>query len=219
LVSDAADIFTLRAGDIAALERFGEKSAENIVREVAEKKRIALHRFLYALGILHVGEETALALAGQMTNDKRQKTKEKIKEVLNFFQNLSLEDLQEIPDIGPKVAQSIYDWFREPRNVKLLERLEKAGIEIEALPSRSHSLPPSHSPVFGKSFVLTGGLGSMARSDAKERIRAAGGDASESVTRKTDYLVAGSDPGSKYEKAKKLGVKIIGEKEFLEMLE
>jgi DNA ligase (NAD+) len=221
LIADAADFFTLRAGDIAALERFGEKSAENIVREVSEKRRITLPRFLYALGILHVGEETAIALARNLefphAGGRDGHHEISIKNILKTFRELSLDDLQKIPDIGPKVAQSIYDWFHEARNAKLLERLEKAGVEIEAEP-RPGAGARKNEKIAGKTFVLTGSLESMSRDEAKEKIRAEGGDASESVSSKTDYLVAGNEPGSKFEKAKKLGVKVIGEKEFLALL-
>jgi DNA ligase (NAD+) len=213
LISDSADIFTLQKGDIAALPRFGEKSAENIVREVSEKKRVTLPRFLYALGILHVGEETANTLAKNLAFQVQDSTVP-IKNILKTFEGLSLEDLQEVPDVGPKVAQSIYDWFREARNKKLLERLEKAGVMVEAPAARS----AKSRALEGASFVITGSLESMSREEAKEKIRDLGGDASESVSKKTSYLVAGSEPGSKYEKAKKLGVKIIGEKEFLALL-
>jgi DNA ligase (NAD+) len=208
LISDAADIFTLRQGDIAALERFGEKSAENIVREVALKKRVMLPRFLYALGILHVGEETATALARALSFPALS-----IKHIAKTFQELSLEKLQSVPDIGPVVAKSIYDWFHDARNMRLLERLEKAGVAVEAEPRTAKT-----GKLAGKTFVLTGSLEAMPREDAKEKIRERGGDAVESVTKKTDYLVAGAEPGSKYDKAKKLGVKIIDEKEFLSML-
>ncbi len=212
LISDAADIFTLTKGDIAALPRFGEKSAENIVAEAAEKKKATLSRFLYALGILHVGEETAITLARNF-EFPHAGSRVEIGDILKVFRNLSLEDLQTAPDIGPKVAQSIYDWFREPRNVKFMERLLKAGVEVGAEP---HTAKSGH--LVGKTFVLTGGLASMSREAAKERIRELGGDASEAVSKKTDYVVAGTDPGSKYEKAKKLGVKILGEEEFLRLI-
>jgi DNA ligase (NAD+) len=221
LISDAADIFTLQKGDIAALERFGEKSAENIVNEIVEKKKVTLPRFLYALGILHVGEETAALLAKNFTFSrggdgagKGTHTTIPIKNILKTFKELSLEDLQKVPDIGPKVAQSIYGWFRESRNADLLARLEKADVVVEAMPART----AQSTKLAGRSFVITGSLESMSREEAKEKIRALGGDPSESVSKKTDYLVAGSEPGSKYDKAEKLGVKIIGEKEFLEML-
>jgi DNA ligase (NAD+) len=211
LISDAADIFTLAKGDIAALARFGEKSAENIVTEVAEKKKVTLARFLYALGILHVGEETAITLA-RTFEFPHAGPQVAIADILKVFQKLSLDDLQQAPDVGPKVAQSIYDWFCEPRNMKFVGRLEKAGVEVEAEPRVKKG------KLAGETFVLTGGLVSMSREAAKEKIRELGGDASEAVSKKTDYVVAGTDPGSKYEKAKKLGVKILDEAEFLKLI-
>jgi len=161
-----------------------------------------------------VGEETAQLLARQViAKIKNQRSKIKISEFLQILQEFSLEDLQKIPDIGPKVAQSIHGWFREKRNIRLLERLEKAGVRIDS------KLQIARGGLLeGKTFVLTGGLESMSREEAKEKIRALGGDVSESVSKKTDYVVAGSEPGSKYEKAKRLGVKIIGEKELAELL-
>jgi DNA ligase (NAD+) len=214
LISDAADIFELQKGDIIALERFGEKSAENIVGEIAEKKHVTLPRFLYALGILHVGEETAITLAKSF-DFPHADSRIKIKDIAHVFAALSLEDLQTAPDIGPKVAESIYHWFREKRSADLLARLEKAGVTVEAMPARS----AASARLAGKTFVITGSLESMDRESAKERIRAQGGDASESVSKKTSYLVAGAEPGSKYDKAQELGVKIMDEKEFLELLE
>lgn len=213
LIADAADIFALKEGDIAVLEKFGEKSAENIVKEINTKKKISLPRFIQALGILHVGEETANLLAQEIFNS--QFTISKPKDTLKAFHKFSLEDLQKIRDIGPKVAQSIYDWFHEPRNVKFMEKLEKAGVKITQLPN----YPINKFKLSGFTFVLTGSLASMSRDEAKAKIRALGGDVSESVSKKTSYVVAGSEPGSKYEKAKKLGIKIIDEKEFSRMLE
>jgi DNA ligase (NAD+) len=213
LISDAADIFELQKGDIAALERFGEKSAENIVGEIAQKKRVTLPRFLFALGILHVGEETAATLAKRLEFSKI-KNQISIKNIEEVFVGLSLENLQELPDIGPKVAESIHGWFRERRNIDLLERFEKAGVTVSAMPARS----AASTRFEGKSFVITGSLESMSREEAKEKIRVLGGDASESVSKKTSYLVAGAEPGPKYDKAQKLAVKIIDEKEFLKLL-
>ncbi|MDO8752221.1 MAG: BRCT domain-containing protein, partial [Candidatus Wolfebacteria bacterium] len=137
-----------------------------------------------------------------------------ISDVLRTAQNFSLEKLQEIPDVGPKVAESIYAWFHDERNVKLLEKLEKAGVKIKTqdLGKRTQG------KLQGKTFVFTGGLSTMSRDEAKEKARAFGADISESVSKKTDYVVAGSEPGSKYEKAKKLGVSLLSEKEFLKML-
>ncbi len=212
LITDAADIFTLEKGDIAVLERFGEKSAENIVREVEKKKKVSLPRFLFALGILHVGEETANVLAS--VSIKEQGASIKPADILKVFHRMTPDDLQEIPDVGPKVAASIHEWFREPRNVKLIERLDKAGVQIE-----SHKSSVISHRLSGKTFVLTGTLASMSRQAAKEKIRALGGDVAESVSKKTDYVVAGAEPGSKYEKAKELGITILGEKEFLKLLQ
>jgi DNA ligase (NAD+) len=212
LISDAADIFTLEKGDIEALERFGEKSADNIVAEVAQKKTVTLPRFLYALGILHIGEETAVTLAKNISFPHEGNTIA-IKNILKIFSKLSLEELQTLPDIGPKVAKSIYDWFRESRSAEFLERLEKAGVKV-TMPPRA----TKKQTLAGKSFVITGSLASMSREEAKEKIRELGGDPSESVSKKTSYLVAGAEPGSKYEKAQTLGVPIIDEKTFLALI-
>ena len=213
LIADAADFFTLQKGDIAALERFGEKSAENIVVETAEKKTVTLPRFLYALGILHVGEETANTLAKEL--DFGHQKEIPIKVIAETFNLLSLEDLQKIRDIGPKVAQSIHGWFHEQRNVRFLDRLSEAGVRV--LPAAG--IRNFKSSISGKTFVLTGTLESISREAAKERIRALGGEPSESVSKKTDYIVVGAEPGSKYEKAKQLGVTILDEIEFLKLLE
>ncbi|MEK7478783.1 MAG: NAD-dependent DNA ligase LigA, partial [Patescibacteria group bacterium] len=212
LINDAADIFTLKEGDILTLERFGKKSAENIVREVNLKKEISLSRFIYSLGILHIGEETA-ALLAQNLQFTIHNLQIKIREIAKVFQKLSLEDLQEIPDVGPKVAQSVYDWFRESRNLKLLQKMEEVGIKI-----KTQKLKVSSLKLKGLSFVLTGSLETMERGEAKERIRELGGDVSESVSKKTSYVVVGAEPGSKAEKAKRLGVTILNEKEFLNII-
>jgi DNA ligase (NAD+) len=159
-----------------------------------------------------VGEETGITLARNLQFPVSH-SRIKIKDIAKVFQKLSLDDLQKAPDIGPKVAQSIHGWFHDARNRKLLERLEKAGVEVEA---PIHNEKAGH--LAGKTFVLTGSIESMSRDAAKEKIRALGGEASESVSKKTDYVVVGAEPGSKYEKAKKLGVKTIDEKEFLALL-
>jgi len=136
---------------------------------------------------------------------------------------MTMEELQNIPDVGPKVAESIHSWFREKRNVALLEKLDKAGIHIEKQEARSkrQSREPAaegKQVLAGQTFVLTGTLESMSRDEAKEKIRAHGGDVSESVSKKTSYVVVGAEPGSKADKAKKLEVKIVNEKEFLALL-
>lgn len=212
LISDAADIFTLVKGDIVALPRFGERSADNIVHEVAEKKKVSLSRFLYALGILHVGEETALTLSRNFSFPVV-RAEIGIKDILKVFQKLSLEDLEQAPDVGPKVSQSIHDWFHEQRNIRFMERLAAAGVLVG-----EETRLMKEGKLSGKTFVLTGGLESMSREAAKEKIRELGGDATEAVSKKTDYVVAGNDPGSKYDKAKKLGVTILDEEEFLKLI-
>jgi DNA ligase (NAD+) len=207
LIADAGDIFSLKKGDIEVLERFGEKSAENIVREVEEKKKVTLARLIYGLGILNVGEETAIDLAKQFSASS-------INEFVKKYSRLSKEDLEEVRDIGPKVSESIYGWFREPRNRDLLRKLDKAGVSIV----REHR-EKGMQKFSGETFVLTGSLSSMSRDEAKEKIRALGGEISESVSSKTNYVVAGEDPGSKYDKANELGVKILKEKDFLKLID
>ncbi|MBI4158601.1 MAG: NAD-dependent DNA ligase LigA [Candidatus Yanofskybacteria bacterium] len=214
LIHDAAGLFELKKEDLLNLERFAEKSAENVVNAIEGKKRVPLAKFIYALGIDHVGEETALLLAKQAKAKLKIKNEKlKIRELIYFFERTKLEELQNIPDIGPVVAQSIFDWFQKSYNKKLLEKFEKAGIEIqvEKMSAKSEKLA-------GKTFVLTGTLEMLGRDEAKDRIRELGGDVSSSVSKETNYVVVGTEPGSKYNKAKKLGVKVINEKEFLEML-
>jgi DNA ligase (NAD+) len=199
LVQDPGDLFELKEGDITPLERFAEKSAENLIKSISEKKEIALSKFIYALGIRNVGQETAIELA------KRFGSVKKIKEA-------KLEEIDSILDIGPVVAKSIYEWFSDKDNLKFLDKLENKLKIINQKPSsKSQKLS-------GQTFVLTGSLESMTRDQAKEKIRELGGDISGSVSLKTDYVVAGSEPGSKAERAKKLGVKIISEKEFLNLI-
>ena len=212
LINDAADIFNLKEGDIMALERFGERSAQNIVREVNLKKEIPLNKFIYSLGIIHIGEETSILLADKFLSEF-DSASVKINDLADYFKNITLEDLQGVRDIGPKVAQSVYDWFRESRNVKLLQKMESVGIKIalEKKGGKSDKLK-------GLSFVLTGSLETMERGEAKEKIRKLGGGVSESVSKSTSYVVVGAEPGSKSEKAKKLGIKIINEKEFLDLV-
>jgi len=211
LISDAADLFTLRKGDVEALERFGEKSAENIVNEIEQRKKIPIERFIYALGILHVGEETARLLAQKTLNINPKINSPK--DILNIFEHLTLEQLQEIPDVGPAVAQSIYEYFKDKPHRDLIKKLDDVGVVLETA-----GVKPKSQKLHGKTFVLTGTLEKMPRDEAKEKIRSLGGDISESVSKKTDYVVTGAEPGSKYEKAKKLGVKVLAEEDFLRLL-
>ncbi len=206
LIQDAADIFNLKEGDVVPLERFGEKSASNLINAINSAKKITLPRFLYALGILHVGEETALLLARQFPISN-------IVALIKKYEHLTREDLEKVSDVGPKVAESIYEWFRTERNIKFLEKLDAAGVTLEIPKIKSVR------QVFkNMSFVFTGELEKISRDEAKEKVRELGGDASESVSKKTSFVVVGSNPGSKYDKAKKLGVEILDEKQFLKMI-
>ncbi len=208
LITDAADIFKLKNGDLAILDRFGEKSAENIIQSIQAHKKITLPRFIYALGIIHVGEKTADALSDKIISFKKIK---KPLEVLEIVQQISQKDLESMEDIGPKVAQSIKDFFEEKNNQKLIKKLDGVGIEIEIPSKESKKLQ-------GKIFILTGSLNSITREEAKEQIRQLGGKVASSISANIDYVVVGENPGSKYQKAKELKLKIINEKEFLNLL-
>jgi len=208
LVRDASDLYKLTLADLEPLERFAEKSADNLIRAIAAKKEIELYRLIYSLGIRHIGEESAILLSKKL--EVRSK---KISDLIAAVRKLSLEDLQKIPDIGPIVAKSIYDWFHDRYNIELLRKLEKNGVTI-----RRQTSDDRRQKLRGMAFVLTGTLSGLTRDEAKDKIRQLGGEVSSAVSKNTDYVVAGDEPGGKFDKAKKLGVKIINEKEFLEMI-
>jgi DNA ligase (NAD+) len=226
LITDAADIFTLTKEDIAPLERFGEKSAENIIKEIKNKKTISLARFLWALGILHVGEETARDLAQNFGTLEKLISSVAQEKNLKNFGVFSLGDkgqgthdalnssnsFLEIENIGPAVSQSLVDFFQDKNNLNFIEKLQKNGVIIEKAEKKKEG------KFTGFNFVLTGTLSQMSREIAKEKILALGGKVVGSVSKNTSYVVAGEDPGSKLKKAEKLGVKVINEKEFLNML-
>ncbi len=200
LVENPADLFTLKTEDLHNLQRFAQKSTENLIRAIQTKKEIDLPRFLYALGILHVGEETAIDLAQEFGT-------------LEKLATASLEELNKVPNIGEVVAKSIYNWFRDKQNQKFLKKLLSVGIKV-----KPYKLLATNYKFKDLTFVLTGSLETMSRDDAKKRIRELGGDITSSVSKKTDYVVAGSEAGSKLETAKRLEVKVIDEKEFLKLL-
>ena len=200
LTSSAADIFTLQPGDLVPLERFAEKSAKNLIEAIQKSKKISLAKFIFALGIRHIGEETAVDLANHFGG-------------LSRLAKAGKEELEIISEVGPKMAASLYDWFRLKKNQKFIEELLAAGVKIE-----NPSVIAGQQKLKGLTFVLTGTLESMTRSEAKSRIRLLGGNPVNSVSKQMSYLVSGLEPGSKYEEARRLGVRIISEKEFLEML-
>ncbi|KKU22431.1 MAG: ligase protein [Candidatus Nomurabacteria bacterium GW2011_GWA1_46_11] len=202
LITDAADIFTLAKEDIQVLERFGEKSAENIIQEIENKKKVSFARFLRALGILHVGEETARDIAEHFG------TLEKL--MASALENSS--ELDSIENIGPAVSKSLSDFFHDKNNLNFIKKLGKNGVVVEKMPKRKAG------KFTGLQFVLTGTLARMSREIAKERILALGGKVAGSVSQNTSYVVAGEEPGSKFTTAKKLGVKILNEEKFLKLL-
>ncbi len=199
LVQDYADLYFLKVEDIQNLDRFAEVSSANTINAIAERKNVPLARFVYGLGIMHVGEETARVLAQHFH------TLEKLSEA-------SEEALTAVEDVGPVVAKSIFEWFKRPYHRNILKKFEKAGLKI------IEDKGLVRGKLFGKTFVITGTLDSMSREEAGQRIRSLGGKVSSSVSKETSYVLAGSDPGSKYDRAERLGVKIINEEDFLKML-
>jgi len=203
LIKDVADIYTLRdkREEFIKLERIGEKSADNALKAIEESKNRPLARVIFALGIRHVGSETAEILA------KHFDSMDKLAEATE-------EDLIKIPTIGPKIAESVAAFFRQKSNRDVIRRLKDKRVTMKAEPAK-----PSELPLAGKEFVVTGKLESFARSEAEAKIKELGGAVGSSVTKKTTHLVVGEDPGSKLDRARQLGTKILDEKQFLKMLE
>jgi len=199
LVQTPADLFDLKEGDVAVLERFAQKSASNLINSIQSHREISLSRFIFALGIRNIGEQTAIDLAEHFGS-------------LEKIRQAKLEDFDAILDIGPVVSKSIFEWFGDKDNLKYLEKLEK---EVEI---KNEHKSASRGRLEGKTFVLTGTLEGLARDDAKVKIRELGGDVSESVSKKTDFVVVGAEAGSKLQKAESLGIKILSEAEFLKLI-
>jgi DNA ligase (NAD+) len=218
LIKDAADIYALKKSDLLSLERYAEKKADNVLATIDAKRQIDLARFIYGLGIRHVGEETARTLATMLIKDLRPPKNQivAISELITIFQSKSEEELAQMEDIGPIVAGSIYSFWRDGKNLELLKKFERNGVKIiiEAFDKNGSA----NAKLSGKIFVLTGSLVGLTRDAAKDKIRTLGGQTKESVTQNTDYVVAGENSGSKYEKAKELGITILSEDEFLQMI-
>lgn len=201
LVKDPADIFFLRREDLLSLERMGEKSVDNILNAIERSKERGLAPLIFALGIRHVGIRAAEILAERFGS-------------LDALAEASIEDLTAIPEIGPKIAQSIVTFFQQEQTRLVLEKLKKAGVKME----QESTTREEDLPLAGKVFVLTGALPNLTRKEAMDMIKKYGGKVSSSVSSKTDYLLAGSDPGQKYEKARELGITIIEEQDLLQMV-
>ena len=202
LVKDPADLYRLTRDQLAGLERMGEKSADNLLAALEKSKSTTLPRFLYALGIHDVGEVTAQTLAEYFGS-------------LEALEEASTEALMEVPDVGPAVAESIRQFFAQEHNRDVIRRLREAGVHWADMTPRR----PGELPLAGKTFVLTGTLSGMTRDEAKDRLRRLGAKVSGSVSRKTDFVVVGESPGSKLAKARELGVEVLDESAFLELLD
>lgn len=203
LIKDLADVFYLKKEDFVDLERFAEKSASNLAEEIEKNKKIPFDRFLYALSIRHIGERLSQILAENFPN-------------LETLMEAREERLMEIPTVGPEIAKSIVNFFREEKNRKVIGKMVEAGVKIEYKPKKVGAI--HELPLRGKTFVFTGALESLTREEAKRMVEELGGRVSSSVTKKTDYIVAGEDPGSKLDVAKSLGIKTIGEEEFKKLI-
>lgn len=211
LIKDAADIYTISKSDLLSLERFAEKKADNVIAAILEHQKIPLNRFIYALGILHVGQETADFLANMISKETKLSTLSPL-EIIPFFTKIDLAAWQELDDVGPVVAKSLYDFWRDEHNLHLLQKLSTAGVTV------SLSQKKTGGKLSNNNFVLTGTLDSLSRSEAKAKITALGGKVKDSVTQDTDYVVVGVDPGSKLTQAQKLNIKILNEEEFLKLI-
>ncbi len=202
LVKTAADLYKLKADTLAGLERMAEKSARNVVAGISASKQTSLSRFIYALGVRNVGEQTARDLAAYFGK-------------LDALMQASEEELQQVADVGPVVAASVVKFFTEPHNRKVIERLRETGVHWDENSGSGANI----GELSGKTFVLTGTLPNLTRDEAKARIEAAGGKVTGSVSKKTNYVIAGAEPGSKYLKARELDVSILDEAGLLRLLD
>jgi DNA ligase (NAD+) len=200
-VRDAGDLYSLTLDDIAGLERMAEKSASNLLAQIEASKQRELSNLVYALGLRHVGDRTATTLARQFGS-------------LDALGKATVAELDDVPEIGLTVAQSVRDWFDDPGNIELCRRLAAAGVRTKM----EQTSEPTDETFAGKLFVLTGTLATFTRDEARAAIEARGGRVTSSVSKKTDYVVAGEEPGSKLDKATELGVTVIDEAVFKELL-
>jgi DNA ligase (NAD+) len=201
-VKDVADFYYLTREQLLGLERMADKSVTNVLNSIEKSKDRPLARVIFALGILHIGEETAELLASNFSS-------------IDELAAATEEKLLSIPSIGPKIAESIVAFFRQKENRRIIEKLRKAGV---SLAKKEVLVEARELPLAGQEFVVTGRLEAFARSEAESRIKELGGAVGSSVTKKTTYLVVGADPGSKLDKARSLGTKLLTEEEFLKLI-
>ncbi len=209
IIEDPADLLMLRSEDLMSLPLFKEKKTENTLQSIEKSKKVTLDHLIFALGIRYLGEQGSAEIANYFLGDKKAYSLENLAEDGG---KITIEQLSNLEGIGPKVAEAVYGFFHHPKNIELIRKLQQAGVEIQV-----HEIG-STSAIFGKSFVLTGGLTSMSRDEAKEKIKKLGGKIHSGVTRDTNFVIVGQDAGSKAKKADELGIQKLSEEEFLEML-
>jgi DNA ligase (NAD+) len=203
LVKDVADLYYIKKEQLLELDRMGDRLATKIMNNIEASKERPLHRILFALGILHVGSEVAELLTQRYSS-------------IDEIAQTTVDDLTQIPGIGPKIADSIFRYFQVPSNREVIEKLSKAGVELR---QEGPAVNQSDRPWHGLTFVITGTLESMSRREAESKVKELGGNATSSVTRKTNYLVSGESPGSKLDTANRLGTPVLDEAAFLKLLE
>ncbi|MBC7342100.1 MAG: NAD-dependent DNA ligase LigA [Clostridia bacterium] len=201
LIRDPADLYSLRYEDLVQLERMGPQSSKNLLAAIERSKQNSLAQLIFALGIMHVGERAAAVLSRHYHS-------------LDELMAAKVEDLTKLPDVGPKIAESIVSFFEVPGNRQVIAKLKAAGVD----PRSEVEGGQAQGKLAGKTFVLTGTLERFSRSEAEKLIESQGGKATSSVSKKTDYVVVGANPGSKYDRALQLGVKILSEEEFLKLV-
>jgi len=204
LIRAAADLYYLTREQLLGLERLADKSVSNVLNSIERSKNRPLARVIFALGILHVGQEYAELLAQNFSS-------------MDELAQASQERLSSLPSIGPRIADSIVAFFREEGNRRIIEKLRSAGVRLEK--AEAEEVKPRELPLTGLEFVITGKLETFTRPEAEAKIKALGGKAGSDVTKKTSYLVVGAEPGSKLAKAQKLGAKLLNEAEFIQLLE
>lgn len=209
LITDISDLFDLEAGDLKVLERFGEKSSQNIILSIEKAKNININKFIFALGILNIGKESAEIIANRLLQIGDIKTPN---DLLKLAQKLTQQDFDDLPDFGEKMAEGIFEYFNSQSTEKLFAKLDKAGVKILT------NQKIVNQKLKNLKFLFTGELELMSRTQAQAKVKERGGIVKESVTNDLDYLVVGSEPGSKLAKAKQLNIKIIDEQEFLKLI-
>jgi DNA ligase (NAD+) len=214
LISDPADLYNLTVGDLKPLERFAEKSADNLIEAIEKSKNIIFSKFLFALGIKYIGQGACELIYNDLRLKKQLQNSYKLRKIINIMLGYTFDDFKNIKGLGEKSALSLLDYFSDKKNIEFLFKLDLANIKIFFEKFTKPITAVAH-----KTFVLTGELDTLTRQMASDKIKKAYGKVSSSVSKNTDFLVAGKNPGSKYENAKKLGIKILNEKEFLKMFE